>query len=373
MASEKLLKSLSAPLSKSVTEFTVTKFNHLWSVKNFPLVPTDPEFIQSSNFSPPNSKDKWFMKLRPKKIDEATGIEYIAIHIFLRSCEDRNEQNQRAKYSISVLDIDGERKFTAECGRPEGRIFRAGTEGHGFKMIVPREILLTPANNMLGPDDTLQILCELTVFGEMVNKLMPVYDLNLYCEYELTSLGTLTSDFASLINSGIDCDIIVASRDGIEFNAHRLVLKARSKVFEAMFEHETKEKAENRVQIPDFDGPVIREMLKFIYSDSIDEVEINGVASELLLAADKYYLPRLKKLCEQYLASKITVETCGYLLSLSDMANCEKLKEKVLEFSAANSIKLSETDSWKEDLSTRPYLYGEAYNALNKKLKSNSI
>ncbi|RWS01868.1 Kruppel-like zinc finger protein [Dinothrombium tinctorium] len=229
---------------------------------------------------------------------------YCYTYIF-KICEDKNKQNQRAKYSVSVLDIDGKRKFIAECGRPEGRIFRAGTEGHGFLMIVPREILLTPAHNMLGPDDTLQILCELTVFGEMVNKMVPVYNLNLYCEYELTSLGTLASDFGFLINSGIDCDIIVASRHGVQFNAHRLELKARSKVFEAMFEHETKEKAENRIEIPDLDGPVIREMLKFIYSGRIDEDEINEVASELLLAVDKYYSPRLKSLANNIWRRKL--------------------------------------------------------------------
>ncbi|RWS14044.1 protein roadkill-like protein [Dinothrombium tinctorium] len=370
MACEKLLKSMSAPLTKSVTDIPITKFNHLWSIKNFTIIPIDTEFICCPNFSPPNSKDKWFMKLRPKSVDEATGNEYVGIHLFLRSCEDKNKHQQRAKYIISVLDADGDRRFTGECSRPEGRVFKAGTEGHGYKLLAPRDVLLNPSHNMLGPDDTLQILCEITVFGEMVNKLVPVCDLNLYSECELAS-QSIASNFASLINSEIDCDTIVASRDGIEFKAHRLVLKARSKVFEAMFEHETKERAESRIEIPDFDGAVIKEMLNFIYSDNIDEDNINEIASELLLAADKYYLPRLKMLCEQYLASNITVDTCGYLLPLSDMCNCKRLKEKVLEFSAANSVKVSETESWNREVSKRPYLFGEAYDALNKKLKSN--
>ncbi|RWS01693.1 hypothetical protein B4U79_09129, partial [Dinothrombium tinctorium] len=105
--------------------FPTTKFCHLWNIKNFPLIPTEPDFIHSSNFSPLNSKDKWFIKMRPKKLDEATGIEYVAIHLFLRSCEDRNKINQRAKYTVSILNVDGERKFVAECGQAEGRIFRA--------------------------------------------------------------------------------------------------------------------------------------------------------------------------------------------------------------------------------------------------------
>ncbi|RWS00399.1 hypothetical protein B4U79_13075 [Dinothrombium tinctorium] len=328
IANENILKSVRAPLTKSITEFPIIKFNHLWCIKNFSLIPIENELICSPDFSPPISKDKWFIKLRPKTFDKQTEAEYIGIHLFLKSCEDTSKSQQRAKYIISVLDVDGNRKFTVECSRQEGRIFKAGIEGHGFKLIAPRDILLDPNRNMLGHDDTLQILCEITVFGEMDNKFVPVRDFNLYNDCELAS-RSITSDFASLIKSTLDCDIIVVSKDGSEFDAHRLVLKARSPVFKAMFEEE---KAESRIEIPDFEAVVINDMLYFIYTDNIVEARINKIADQLLLAAEKYKLQRLKMLCEQYLASKISFERCDYLLSLSNLCNCKRLREKVLEF-----------------------------------------
>ena len=72
------------PMSQSVSVLPLTRFNHLWTIKHFSYIPSEVEFICCPNFSPPKSKDKWFMKLRPKTVDEATKVEYIGIHLFLR-------------------------------------------------------------------------------------------------------------------------------------------------------------------------------------------------------------------------------------------------------------------------------------------------
>ncbi|RWS24381.1 Kruppel-like zinc finger protein [Leptotrombidium deliense] len=359
------------PLSKSVTDIPITKFNHMWTIKSFSIIPTDVEFICCPNFSPPSSKDKWFMKLRPKSVDESTGNEYIGIHLFLRSCEDKNKHQVRAKYVISVLDAEGDRRFTGECSKPEGRIFKAGTEGHGYKLLAPRDVLLSAAHNMLGPEDTLQVLCEITVFGEINSTLIPMLDTNLYTEKEFEE-GSIASDFSVLSSSPEGSDTIVETKDGVQLKAHKLVLKTRSKVFEAMFEHETKEKAENRIVIPDFDTPVIKEMINFIYSDTVDDTKLSEIAGDLLLAADKYDLPKLKKICEQYLAANtIKSENSGYLLTLSDSCNCVKLKEKVMDFIINNPSKICESEEWETQVGKRPYLYKEAFQALIKKQRTN--
>lgn len=53
-------------------------------------------------------------------------MEYIGIHLFLKSTEDKNKTQVRARYTISVLDADGKKRFTGECSKSEGRIFKAG-------------------------------------------------------------------------------------------------------------------------------------------------------------------------------------------------------------------------------------------------------
>ncbi|XP_074599010.1 speckle-type POZ protein B-like [Brevipalpus obovatus] len=354
------------PLSQSVTNLPVSKFNHLWVIKYFPYIPSEEPFICCPNFSPPNSKDKWFMKLRPKSVDEQTGIEYIGIHLFLRQCEDRSKQQVRAKYVISVLDAENDPRYTGECSRIEGRIFKAGTEGHGYKLLAPRELLLNQTNNMLGPEDSLRILCEITMFGEMTSSIVNTTSTTDLHPHELLLQNSIASDMASFFSSGSrSTDVILEGRDGVQVRGHKLILAARSKVIGAMFEHECKEKSENKIEIKDIDGAVLSEMVQFIYSDQVKNIE--EFAADLLIVAEKYDLPRLKRLCEQHLATKLSYDTSGNILALADICNSIELKEKALDFVIANPSKVIHSESWDNHLKKRPFIFKEAFELLARK------
>ena len=67
---------------------------------------------------------------------------------------------------------------------------------------------------------------------------------------------------------------------------------ARSQVFAAMFEHDMEEAKHNRVEVKDVDSEVMDQMLRFIYTGKAPDLE--RMAAELLAAADKYALDRLK-------------------------------------------------------------------------------
>ena len=73
---------------------------------------------------------------------------------------------------------------------------------------------------------------------------------------------------------------------GKVFHAHKNILSARSPVFAAMFEHNMKEKKDNRVDITDIEGNIFEELLKFIYTDEIS-ASMHQFAKELLSAGDK--------------------------------------------------------------------------------------
>lgn len=64
-----------------------------------------------------------------------------------------------------------------------------------------------------------------------------------------------------------------------------MLFLARSPVFAAMFEHEMEERKRNRVDITDVDHEVLREMLRFIYTDRAPNLD--KMADDLLAAADK--------------------------------------------------------------------------------------
>lgn len=69
-------------------------------------------------------------------------------------------------------------------------------------------------------------------------------------------------------------------------------MAARSPVFSAMFEHGMTEAQNHRVEIGDVDGDVLKEMLRFMYTGIAPNLE--RIADDLLAAADKYQLERLK-------------------------------------------------------------------------------
>jgi speckle-type POZ protein len=75
---------------------------------------------------------------------------------------------------------------------------------------------------------------------------------------------------------------------------HKAMLACRSPVFAAMFEHGMAEARSDRVNIEDIDPEVLREMLRFMYTGSAPSLD--RMADELLAAADKYQLERLKVL-----------------------------------------------------------------------------
>lgn len=117
---------------------------------------------------------------------------------------------------------------------------------------------------------------------------------------------------------------------GKEYQAHKAVLAARSPVFAAMFEHEMEERKHNRVEITDVDADVLREMLRFIYTGKSNNLE--KMADDLLAAADKYALERLKVMCEEALCSGLSVDNAAEVLILADLHSADQLKAQAIDF-----------------------------------------
>ena len=112
--------------------------------------------------------------------------------------------------------------------------------------------------------------------------------------------------------------------------AHKAILAARSPVFAAMFEHEMEERKHNRVEISDVEPEVFREMLRFIYTGKASNLE--RMADDLLAAADKYALERLKVMCEEALCTNLSTENSAEVLILADLHSADQLKAQAIDF-----------------------------------------
>ena len=359
--------------SHSVSELAMTKFSHLWTIKQFPLIPVEPvDRLCSPHFSPPNNpKDLWFLKLRLKAVeevdDQVVSQEYIGVHLFLRESGDKKKE-VRAHYTISVLDAQGNKRYTGECSKPEGRVFKSGTEGHGYKLLCPRDNILRSENRLLGDDQSLNIRVEVTVFGEVKSSnpsLEPRY--NAYTEDQMAK-HAIAQGFASLFEKQKGCDFNLVAKGEIKIPCHRTVLIARSDYFETMLDHPTLEKKNNEVILNDIDADVLRETLRFIYTDEVPQMA--KFHYDLLVVADRLILPKLKMMCEDFLLKNLSMTTVGRTLTYADMAQTKKLREAALDFAADHSQELVKDVEWGKVVSKRPLLYKDAFETLAKRRKS---
>ena len=101
-------------------------------------------------------------------------------------------------------------------------------------------------------------------------------------QYANKSASSAFQDYGQLLTSGKFSDVTMVV-GGERFAAHKSILAARSPVFAAMFDHDTKERQENKVDIPDMDAKVFQELLNFIYTCKAND----SMLPELLVAADK--------------------------------------------------------------------------------------
>uniref|UniRef100_A0A8C7YV00 Speckle type BTB/POZ protein n=1 Tax=Oryzias sinensis TaxID=183150 RepID=A0A8C7YV00_9TELE len=308
----------SGPVAESwcYTQIKVVKFSYMWTINNFSFCREEMgEVIKSSTFSSgANDKLKWCLRVNPKGLDEESK-DYLSLYLLLVSCP---KSEVRAKFKFSILNAKGEETKAMESQRAYR--FVQGKDW-GFKKFIRRDFLLDEANGLL-PDDKLTLFCEVSVVQDSVNisgqntmNMVKVPDCRLADE-----LGGLWEN-----SRFTDCSLCVA---GQEFQAHKAILAARSPVFSAMFEHEMEESKKNRVEINDVEPEVFKEMMCFIYTDKAPNLD--KMADDLLAAADKYALERLKVMCEDALCTSLSVENAADILILADLHSADQLKTQAI-------------------------------------------
>ncbi|XP_057839251.1 BTB/POZ and MATH domain-containing protein 2 [Cryptomeria japonica] len=156
-------------------------------------------------------------------------------------------------------------------------------------------------------------------------------------------ISDLGQNFGALLESGEGTDASF-DVDGEIFQAHKLVLAARSPVFKAQLYGPMRVRNIDNIKIEDIEAPVFKAMLHFIYHDTLpDTNELTGftstsaatlMAQHLLVAADRYGLDRLRLLCEAKLCEEITIDTVATTLAIAEQHHSSQLKSVCLKFAA---------------------------------------
>nr|XP_021002439.2 speckle-type POZ protein B-like [Parasteatoda tepidariorum] len=162
----------------------------------------------------------------------------------------------------------------------------------------------------------------------------------------LECLQELSVNLKNLLDQAVGTDITIHV-DGVSMKAHKMILRARSPVFEKMFGHDTSEAVQNEIDIKDIRAPMMKEFLTFLYTGAIENHDFDD-ACDLYYAADKYEVLSLRNACKKDLLRHLQVDNACQLLSLATNHGEESLKKEILEFIKNNFKAIVLTKSFEE-------------------------
>ena len=147
-----------------------------------------------------------------------------------------------------------------------------------------------------------------------------------------------------------------------------MILVSRSPVFASILQHGIKERLLDYLEVHDVEPDVFGEMLHFIYTDRVKNLD--KYASELLAVAHKYKLDLLKFQSEQFLAQNLTFVNCVALLQLADLHSADQLKRISISYMESRVSDLVQTNDWREMKRNSPHLVCEVLESRLTKIAS---
>ncbi|ESR56737.1 hypothetical protein CICLE_v10020215mg [Citrus x clementina] len=335
------------PLSSPTSSLSLTQTingSHHFTIKGYSLSKGIGigKHIASDNFSVGGYQ--WAIYFYPDGKNPEDNSTYVSVFIALAS----EGTDVRALFELTLVDQSGKGKHkvhshfdrSLESG-PYTLKYRGSM--WGYKRFFRRAMLET--SDFL-KDDCLKINCTVGVVVSAID-----------CS-RLHSIQVPESDigdhFGMLLENEESSDITF-NVAGEKFHAHKLVLAARSPVFETEF-LDAMEEDNHEIVVTDMEPKVFKHvnrqaLLHFIYKDTlIEDGECSASSSscvpsvsdtleaKLLAAAEKYVLPRLRLMCESVLCKVISVNSVAHTLALADRHCAMDLKSVCLKFAAENLL-----------------------------------
>ncbi|KAL6843271.1 hypothetical protein ACP4OV_026984 [Aristida adscensionis] len=163
---------------------------------------------------------------------------------------------------------------------------------------------------------------------------------------------------------------VTYSVEGRLFRAHRIILAMRSPVFKAELYGGMMESTAALVEVGGVRAAVFEALLRYMYTDALpagdghDDVE---TMCDLLAAADRYDVERLRLLCAHRLCAMLTAGNVARMLSLADDHRCDALKDACIRFmtTPGRMKDVAASEGYMQLRSTRPLILVQAFEKSN--------
>ena len=337
------------PLRKSVkrktelsqhTQSTMVEVNFTWKIDNFAFktrAMKNEESLKSRIFSADgDDKVKWELECYPKGNGAKNEDQFSYFLTFIAG-----PLPMAVEFTLSIIDTTGSVLILEVINHTFIKFV-----GHGFRNFVSQKDLL----EKYVKKDTLTLQCKISYAVENVE--LSNLSSNKVPRQELSE-DHITHHLGNLFNTGEISDIMFVIRNE-KFKAHKMILIARSPVFAEMFKIDGKVSTIKNLKIEDCEPAVFEAMLRFLYTDQMEETE--ELALKLLPIAKRYQVKLLHQKCEDILLKNISTENCAEILMLADMHEALLLKKDASDYFRQHSGEVIKTTGWKTLRQTRPQL-----------------
>uniref|UniRef100_A0A7S0B847 BTB domain-containing protein n=1 Tax=Pyrodinium bahamense TaxID=73915 RepID=A0A7S0B847_9DINO len=214
--------------------------------------------------------------------------------------------------------------------------------------------ILAPSNGWLHCG-ALRIACELSI-QPTESKAHPLRGIPSNPSVRPTPVS-FSGALGELLLQGTFADLKIEAAGG-EFQAHSVVLAARSPVFRSMLSLHLREGLSRRIALPHFSVAAVKLLLSFVYAGDVQpkELETRDVAVELLDAAREFELPLLAKRCCQSLGACLEARSLVETLRIADLFGCLELQAECMRFARQCLDEVREVPLWGRLMESFPAL-----------------
>jgi len=140
--------------------------------------------------------------------------------------------------------------------------------------------------------------------------------------------------------------------DDEKFPCHKFILSSRSDVFKTMLEMtDFKEQQDGMIRIDDVSAKTMRTFLKFVYKD---DLEIEEIDCNLLIAAEKYNFKKLFNICLKQVTKMIKADTVMEIIIAAYLIDNELLLQEASKFIFKNRGSIRKCELWDQIKSKHP-------------------
>jgi speckle-type POZ protein len=337
---------------------TTSKALHMlktWTIKNWSGVARIPgQILYDREFLFANHRWRW--RLYPGGVSDNVG-DNVSLYL---DCRDATEEHPAfERHTFRIINQFNSTNHYEQKSLPYKE--HKDPDGWGWGKFISHENLDKPEKGYVR-EDTVRLELDLTVYDQNSDHQITDVDVDPNRKMRTVEVppSTLADDFGELFSNEDFADITFVVGGTARFKAHKAVLTVRSPVLAGQFKSGMADSQTEEIHVdPDISPEIFREVLRFVYTDRVEENVLKTDPTHLLAAADRYGLERLKCLCESKLWDMLDGENASWVLLAADRHSATRLKHYCLDWISKNAEKILDTESFRNLTSSDPQLVVE--------------